>query len=179
MESRAKILGHALHPMLVVFPLGLLVTATFFDVAGMVSGYSAWHQAAYWMIGTGTVAGMVAAIPGIIDWIAIPFGTRAKMVGTIHGQINVAVLVLFAIAWLMRRAETTSLNPGWMPVALQVIAVAMGGVSAWLGGELIERLGVGVDEGAHLNAPSSLSGRPASEIAEGHVATPRPAKARG
>jgi hypothetical protein len=31
-------------------------------------------------------------------------------------------------------------------------------VTAWLGGELVERLGVGVDEGANLDAPSSLSG---------------------
>jgi hypothetical protein len=34
-------------------------------------------------------------------------------------------------------------------------------VTAWLGGELVERLGVGVDEGAHLDAPNSLSGRAA------------------
>ena len=31
--------------------------------------------------------------------------------------------------------------------------------------ELVYRLNMGVDEGAHLNAPSSLSGRPASEQA--------------
>ena len=31
-------------------------------------------------------------------------------------------------------------------------------VTAWAGGELVERLGVGVDEGANLDAPSSLSG---------------------
>jgi hypothetical protein len=35
--------------------------------------------------------------------------------------------------------------------------------AGWLGGELVERLGVGVDDGANLNAPNSLSGRPASE----------------
>jgi hypothetical protein len=34
--------------------------------------------------------------------------------------------------------------------------------TGWLGGELVDRLGVGVDEGANLNAPSSLSGQKAS-----------------
>ncbi|MBC7805180.1 MAG: hypothetical protein H7145_03420, partial [Akkermansiaceae bacterium] len=34
---------------------------------------------------------------------------------------------------------------------------------AWLGGELVNRLGVGIDNGANLNAPSSLSGKPATE----------------
>jgi hypothetical protein len=43
----------------------------------------------------------------------------------------------------------------------------LGAVAGWLGGELVDRLGVGVDDGAHLDAPSSLSGRPAREIAEG------------
>ena len=38
-------------------------------------------------------------------------------------------------------------------------------VTGWLGGELVDRLGVGVDRGAHLDAPSSLSGRPATEQA--------------
>ncbi len=33
--------------------------------------------------------------------------------------------------------------------------------------KLVDRLGVSIDEGAHLNAPSSLSGRPASEDARG------------
>lgn len=45
---------------------------------------------------------------------------------------------------------------------LGFIAVALALVTGWLGGELVDRLGVGVDNGAHLNAPSSLSGRPAS-----------------
>jgi hypothetical protein len=35
--------------------------------------------------------------------------------------------------------------------------------TAWLGGELVDRLGVGVDDGAHLDASNSLSHRPARE----------------
>jgi len=38
----------------------------------------------------------------------------------------------------------------------------------WLGGELVDRLGVGVDRGANLNAPSSLSGRPATDSTTGN-----------
>jgi hypothetical protein len=39
---------------------------------------------------------------------------------------------------------------------LEVLAVGLALVTGWLGGELVERLGVGVDDGAHLDAPSSL-----------------------
>lgn len=46
--------------------------------------------------------------------------------------------------------------------AAEAVAISMALVAGWLGGELVDRLGVGVDEGANLSAPNSLSGRPAS-----------------
>jgi len=44
---------------------------------------------------------------------------------------------------------------------LEIVALVIGAIAGWLGGELVDRLGVGVDDGANLDAPSSLSGRPA------------------
>jgi len=44
---------------------------------------------------------------------------------------------------------------------LSFAGVVLALVTGWLGGELVDRLGVGVDDGAHLNAPNSLSGKPA------------------
>jgi hypothetical protein len=55
-----------------------------------------------------------------------------------------------------------------MAIALSFIAVLLALVTGWLGGELVDRLGVGVDEGAHLDSPNSLSGRSARESAEIH-----------
>lgn len=46
---------------------------------------------------------------------------------------------------------------------LGIIALVLALIAGWLGGELVERLGVGVDEGAHLNAPNSLSGEAARQ----------------
>ena len=78
MESKAKILGHPVHPILIVFPLGLLATAVVFDVIFLVTDNPLWTQAAYFMIGAGVVTGLAAAVPGLMDWLAIPRGTRAK-----------------------------------------------------------------------------------------------------
>jgi hypothetical protein len=47
-------------------------------------------------------------------------------------------------------------------VVASIVGLGLALVTGWLGGELVERLGVGVDEGAHLDAPSSLSQLPAS-----------------
>ena len=155
MESRVKVLGHALHQMLVVFPLGLLTAAAIFDVIYLITRVSIWTQAAYYMIGAGVIGGLAAAVPGWLDWWAIPRGTRAKRVGLLHGIGNVLVLVLFALGWLLRRPSPAA--PPTEAIVAGLVGVVLAAGTAWLGGELVNRLGVGIDDGAHLDAPSSLS----------------------
>jgi uncharacterized membrane protein len=159
MESRVKFAGHPVHPMFVVFPLGLLATAVIFDIIYLVSDNSRWTIAAYYMIGAGILGGLAAALFGWLDWLGIPGGTRAKRIGLWHGVGNGVVLTLFLVSWLLRRASPETPPTG--AVVAGLIGLVIASVSAWLGGELVDRLGVGVDEGAHLDAPSSLSGLPA------------------
>jgi uncharacterized membrane protein len=159
LESKAKMLGHPIHPMLVVFPLGLLIAALCFDVAYKLTDNQAFASVAFWNIVAGVIGGLLAAVPGLVDWLAIPGGTRAKAIGLWHAVGNVVVLALFAVSgWL--RFDDVGYLPSDLGLALEVAAVMLGGVTGWLGGELVDRLGVGVDTGANLNAPSSLSGRP-------------------
>jgi uncharacterized membrane protein len=161
MESRAKLFGHAIHPILIVFPLGLLATAVIFDAIGWVTRNEKWLEMAFWMIAAGIIGGLAAAIFGLIDWLSIPSGTRAKAIGLWHGLGNILVILLYGLSWLLRWPDPP--NPGTLPVMLSLAGALLAFVTGWLGGELVERLGVGVDSGAHLNAPNSLSGRPASE----------------
>jgi uncharacterized membrane protein len=155
MESRVKVLGHALHKMLIAFPLGLLATAVIFDIIYLISHNSVWTVTAFYMIAAGVIGGLAAAVPGWIDWWAIPRGTRAKRVGLLHGVGNVLVLVLFALGWLLRRGSPAAPPVEGIVAGLVGFVLALG--TAWLGGELVDRLGVGIDDGAHLDAPNSLS----------------------
>jgi uncharacterized membrane protein len=147
--------------MLIVFPLGLLATATIFDGIRAVTRNSKWSETGHYMIGAGVVTGLLAAVPGTVDYLAIPSGTRAKRIGLLHGLGNVAVTGMFAASWFARRNRPG--NPGARALALSAGATALAVVTGWLGGELVDRLGVGVDDNAHLNAPSSMSERPAAE----------------
>ena len=155
MESRAKLLGHPVHPMLVVFPLGLFVTAVIFDVLYVAQGTATFPAVSYWNIGTGIIFGLIAALFGAIDWLAIPSGTRAKRLGLLHGLGNVVVVGLFAASWWLRYNAIDHI-PSTGAVLIAMSGVALGAVTGWLGGELVDRLGVGVDDGANLNATSSL-----------------------
>jgi uncharacterized membrane protein len=159
MESRIKLAGHPVHPMLIVFPLGLLATAVLFDIISLVSGNPQWTLVAYYMIGAGIIGGLAAAVFGWLDWVSIPGGTRAKRVGLWHGAGNVIVVGLFILSWVLRRENPEA--PATGAIVAGLIALGLAVVTAWLGGELVDRLGVGVDEGAHLDSPSSLSKLPA------------------
>ena len=160
MESRFKVLGHAAHPILIVFPLGLLATSVIFDILCAATGNAQFPVASYWMIAAGIIGGLVAAVPGLVDWLAIPKDTRAKRIGLYHAVGNDIVLVLFAVSWWLRRGAPNH-EPSTTAFALSVVGVLLALGTGWLGGELIERLGMSVHDGAHLDAPSSLSGRPA------------------
>lgn len=164
MEARAKLVGHAIHPMLIVFPLGLLGMAAIFDLVFMFTGNAGFPAAAYYMIPAGIVTGLAAALFGAIDWLAIPDGTRARAVGLWHGLGNVVVVALFALSWWLRGGDPAHL-PGTASIMLSVAGVLLALVTGWLGGELVERLGIGVDPGANPDAPSSLSSDPPARAA--------------
>ena len=160
MESKVKALGHPVHPMLIVFPLGLLATAVVFDILYLIFDNPNFPVVAFWLIIAGIVGGLTAALFGLIDWLAIPSGTRAKSVGLIHGAGNVVVVLLFAISWFMRLNAA-----GYVPPALALVfsfaGAALATFTGWLGGELVYRLGMAVEPGANLDATSSLTGQPA------------------
>lgn len=154
MESHAKVAGHPLHPMLVAFPLGLLPTAVLFDLLRLATDDPVWSLVSFYMMAAGIIGAVLAAVPGALDFVAIPKGTRARRIGLLHGLGNVVVLVLFASAWYLRLE-----SPGTPPTVSLLLAFAgvlLALLTGWLGGELVDRLGVGVDDGANLNAPSSL-----------------------
>ena len=164
MRARARLLGHPVHQMLIVFPLGLLGTGAIFDVVQLLTKNPRWSDVGFWMIGAGIVGGLVAAVFGLIDWLGIPGGTRAKRIGLLHGGGNLVVVLLFAASWLMRRDDPAA--PETAALVLSFAGIGLALVTGWLGGELVSRVGIGVDEGAHANAPSSLSHRAASEASD-------------
>lgn len=164
MESRAKALGHPIHQMLIPFPFGLLSTAVIFDIVYLFvsdpTTKNTLSLVSFWMIAAGIVGGLLAAPFGLVDYLAIPQGTRAKSVGLLHGVGNLFVLILFAVSlWLRYSAPAIVLThqPTTLALVLSFVAFVLAGATGWLGGELVDRLGVGVDDGANLDAPNSLT----------------------
>jgi uncharacterized membrane protein len=153
MESRAQFLGHPVHQILVELPVGAFVFAVTCDTLHSVTRRRAFVPAARLALDFGLITATAAAPFGLVDWLAIPSGTRAKRVGLAHAMGNLVMLGLFASARKLR-GGSRALGPSkW--IAATGLGVAS--VTAWLGGELINRHGVGVHDQLGEDAPSSIS----------------------
>lgn len=136
--NRMTIAGHPVHPMLVTIPIGLWIFALISDIVFASTGDAQWQTTAYLTLAGGIVGALLAAIPGLIDLLALHEGAERKT-GVMHMSINLAIVVVQVINfWIRTQADY---NPG-LALGLSVVAVAALVVSGWLGGHLVHVLGV-------------------------------------
>jgi len=153
MQSKARLLGHPLHPMLVAFPVASYVF-TFAALVGFaVTRDPFWYRVALVANLVGVVTAVVAAVPGIVDLIAVvPSGTTAKLTGSIHAIANVNALILFginlAIAW--RRSAAGAPPVLTISLALTGIGVLLTVAGGFFGWKLVQRHHIGVGPVADL-----------------------------
>ncbi|WP_306206803.1 DUF2231 domain-containing protein [Actinoplanes sp. RD1] len=138
MESRLKIAGQAVQPVLVMFPLGLFAMAVFFDLATLAGAPGIIGSLAYWNIVAGLIGGVLVAVAGAIDLMFIPNGTQAKRIGVLQGLANMGVLILFAVIAMVRMSSADRVIGGGLFV-VELLALAAAVFGAWYGGELVNR----------------------------------------
>ena len=143
MKSKAHFKGHPLHPILVSFPIAFFIGVLVFDVLGWYYRRDDFHSTAMYLEIAGIAFGLLAAVPGFIDYLFIvPPDSSAKKRATKHGLINVSMVIIFAAALLLRQKEDVSILS---VIALEFAGVVLLGISGWLGGTLVYRNQIGVD----------------------------------
>jgi len=142
MASPASIAKHPIHPVLVALPIGLWIFSLVSDVIYVMEwGGVIWNDVAFYTMAGGLVGALLAAVPGLIDLLAMSSG-KVKTIGIWHMCINLLVVALFAInLWLRYQSAAGAAPPVW----LSVIGVVLLGVSGWLGGEMVYVHGVAVE----------------------------------
>ena len=147
--STVAIAGHPLHPALITFPIGLLVSVAATDIAYWLLSDPFWARVSFWLIAGGLVTGLVAAITGLLDFIRIG-RVRKHTAGWAHMYANVIALVLTAIN-LGLRVGNPAESIVFTGLIISVIVATLLGIHGWSGGELAYRnkvavLGYGVKE---------------------------------
>lgn len=135
--------GHPLHALLTDLPVGMLVAGATCDLIGLATRRPAWRFAARTTHTGALVSGGAAALVGLWDYQAVPREHPARRVGALHGYLNAGMLGLLLGSLLLRRESDAPADgrPRTAAVALAVAALAALGVSGWLGGDLVYRLG--------------------------------------
>jgi len=143
MKSKANFKGHPLHPILVSFPIAFFIGTLGFDVLGLIYDRNEFHNTAKYLEIAGIGFTLLAAVPGIIDYIFIvPPKSSAKKRATTHALVNLLMLIIFAAALLLRLQQNISLM---VITGLEISGVILLTISGWLGGTLVYRNQIGVD----------------------------------
>jgi len=158
MDSRLRIAGEAIQPVLVMFPLGLFAMAVIFDLADLLGAPQIIGALAYWNIVAGLIGGVLAAMAGAIDLMFVRNGTRAKRVGVWQGLMNMGVLIVFAVI-LMLRMRTPDRVAGGGLVVVELLALSSAIYGAWYCGELPNRRSSGAEAASRPPGPAGTEAR--------------------
>ncbi len=143
MRTPASIHKHPIHPMLVVFPIGLWIFSLICDLIGLtVAAPAVWFTVAFYSMVGGLIGALLAAVPGLIDLLFYKWREPVKRIALAHMAINLSVVALYIINVVMRAGEPESVR---IPILLSLIGVCLLAVSGWLGGQLVHVHGVGVE----------------------------------
>lgn len=142
MRTPASIAGHPIHPMLITIPIGLFIFSLVCDLISLRSAEPAnWALVAQYTMAGGFIGALIAAIPGVIDFLSME-ESKVKKIGMLHMALNLVAITLYAVNLWLRIAQGS--NQG-LPLVLSLIAVGILGISGWLGAEMVHKHGVGVD----------------------------------
>jgi uncharacterized membrane protein len=146
MASKASIAGHPVHPMIIPFPLALWTTSFVTDLLFYVRRGPVLPIISKFLLAAGCIGAVVAAVPGLVDWLAIKH-PATKKVANWHARLNVIALLIFAASLYLRMKAGGAALVDYslkIPFLLSFVGVILISISGWLGGKLSFEHGVGV-----------------------------------
>jgi uncharacterized membrane protein len=149
MKSRLQIAGHPIHAMVVAYPIALYTASLVCDLLYLAVGKAFWFQMAFWAIVFGLVTHVAAAATGLPDFLAVVRAGQAqkdaRRTAASHLVFGIGLLIVQGLNLGVRNlGQVPASGSIGLPVAVNVIAVAVLGIQGWYGGELVYRHLIGV-----------------------------------
>ncbi|MFD2766979.1 DUF2231 domain-containing protein [Micromonospora eburnea] len=137
MESRLRVRGHPIQPMLVTYPFGLFVSAAVFDLADVAGGPAFLGEVGYWTAIAALVAAALTAVAGMVDLWDVRADRTLRTAVACH-LVNAAMAALFLLTCLIR-AQAPQRGATGVALATELLALAAGSVGVWLGARLMRQ----------------------------------------
>jgi uncharacterized membrane protein len=148
MKTKASFAGEPIHPMLVHYPIALWTTSVVTDVIFYFYRNTSLILISKFLIAGGIAGAILAAMPGLIDWLTIT-EPAAKKTGTLHMILNVSALLLFVVSLYLRMRHYGAAAVGYrlqVPFVVSVAGLIDMTIAASLGGKLVYKYRMGVEE---------------------------------
>lgn len=156
--TTARIGRHPIHPMLIPFPIALLVSVFLSDMMFWSTGSAFWAEASFWLLGFALFMSAAAALAGFADFLGNA-AVRSISAAWHHMIGNVTAVVLALASFLLRRSAGAA--EGVLPwgLALSTIIVLLLLYTGWKGGTLVyeHRVGVQPEEDEDVTSRPKLS----------------------
>ncbi|MEV4659763.1 DUF2231 domain-containing protein [Micromonospora sp. NPDC049301] len=137
MQSRLRVQGHPIQPMLVTFPLGLFVSATVFDLTDVIGGPAFLGEVGYWTGVAALFAAAMTTIAGMVDLWDVP-GDRTRRTAVAFNLVNATMAAMFLLTCLVR-AHSPQRGASAAILVTELVALAVGGVGVHLGARLMRQ----------------------------------------
>jgi nitrite reductase/ring-hydroxylating ferredoxin subunit len=139
-------LGHPLHPVLTDITIGAWTLGTLFDAAAEITHSHELRKSADHAQFVGTISAIPTAITGIVDYSTFPEPTSSP--ATLHAVLNLVNFGLYIGSVQARRNGNRRRG-----VMLSTIGFGLTCVSAWIGGSLVYKYRLGVNQADDFDKP--------------------------
>ncbi|MDG4797372.1 DUF2231 domain-containing protein [Micromonospora sp. WMMD1082] len=150
MQSRLRVQGHPIQPMLVTFPYGLFVCAALFDLADVAGGPVFLGEVGYWTAVAALVAAALTTLAGMVDLWDVP-PDRTRRTAITFNLVNAGMAGLFLLSCLIR-ADASHRGASPVLLVVELLALVVGGLGVRLGARLMRHFEAGHGEAASFDA---------------------------
>ncbi|MFC4018702.1 DUF2231 domain-containing protein [Micromonospora sp. GCM10011542] len=165
MQSRLRVQGQPIQPMLVTFPYGLFVSATVFDLADVAGGPAFLGEVGYWTAVAALVAAALTVVAGMVDLWDVP-GDRTRRTAVAFNLVNTLMAGMFLLACLIR-ADSPQRGASAAMLITELVALAVGGLGVRLGARLMRQFDKGRAEAGSFDALGGVATSTAEVVRPG------------